>query len=135
MPALDEHLPLKAIDFHILLVLTDRGPLHGYGMVREIEERSEGRIRLEPGNLYRYIRRLVDEGLVEGAEPRRVVGSDRRRDYRVTPLGRRVLAADVGRMRGLIRAAEAGLAEAGVGELTVAEARPARSGVAPRADR
>lgn len=111
---LDDHLPLKAVDFHILLVLTDRGAMHGYGMVREIEERSEGRVRLEPGNLYRYIRRLVDSGLVELAEPRRVVEGDRRRDYRVTALGRRVLAADVGRMRGLIQAAEAGLAgEAG----------------------
>ena len=122
--SLDEYLPLKAIDFHILLVLTDRGPLHGYGMVGQIEERSDGRIRLEPGNLYRYIRRLVDGGLVEPTEPRRLVGADRRRAYRVTTRGRRVLAAEVGRMRGLIRAAEAGLAEDG----------PALSGVPGRAD-
>ena len=48
---LEDALPLKPIDFHILLVLTD-GALHGYGMVKEIEARSEGRIRLEPGNKY-----------------------------------------------------------------------------------
>lgn len=108
-PSLDAHLPLKAVDFHILLVLTD-GDLHGYGMVKEIEARSGGRIRLEPGNLYRYVRRLVDSGLVSPVESRRVVGQERRRNYRVTSLGRRVLAAEVARMRDLIRAAEVGLA-------------------------
>ena len=51
----DAKLPLRPVDFHILLVLTD-GELHGYGIVKEIEARSEGRIRLEPGNLYRYVR-------------------------------------------------------------------------------
>ena len=125
-----EALPLKAVDFHILLVLTD-GELHGYGMVREIERRSEGRIRLEPGNLYRYLRRLVDEGMVEPAErraaghtvePDPVASEDRgsgrgdavrsprsRRYYRVTAYGRQVLAADAARMRTLARAVERGL--------------------------
>lgn len=105
------HLPLKAVDFHILLVLLD-GPIHGYGMVKEIERRSDGRIRLEPGNLYRYVRRLVDEGLVEPAGDRRPAdaGGERRRDYRVTPLGRSVLLADARRMRSLAEAVEAGAA-------------------------
>ncbi len=103
------HLPLKPIDFHILLVLTE-GDLHGYGIVKEIETRSDGRIRLEPGNLYRYIRRLVDEELVAPADRRAQSGdSERRRYYTVTPMGREVLTAEVTRMRTLVLAAEARL--------------------------
>lgn len=102
-----KHLPLKPIDFHILLVLTD-GDLHGYGIVKEIEVRSDGRIRLEPGNLYRYIRRLVDEDLVEPSGRRAdSTDSERRRYYAVTRFGRDVLAAEAMRMRTLVLAAEA----------------------------
>jgi DNA-binding PadR family transcriptional regulator len=108
--AVDDALPLKPIDFHILLVLT-HGALHGYGMVKEIELRSEGRIRLEPGNLYRYLRRLVDEGWVEPEERREVEGGagPRRRYYRVTSAGREVLRAEAVRMRSLVEAAAARL--------------------------
>ena len=104
------NLPLRPVDFHILLVLTD-GELHGYGLVKEIEVRSEGRVRLEPGNLYRYLSRLVDHGMVEPAERRAVRDStyERRRYYRVTSFGRRVLAADAMRMRTLVAAADARL--------------------------
>ena len=109
MASLEQHLPLKAVDFHILLVLTD-GDLHGYGMVKEIEERSGGTIRLEPGNLYRYIRRLVDEGMVAPAARQGADGEERRRYYTVTPGGRRLLAAEAARMRSLVAAAEEGLA-------------------------
>ena len=92
----------------ILLVLTD-GALHGYGIVKEIESRSDGRIRLEPGNLYRYVRRLVEGGMVEraGRKASAEASDERRRYYRVTPFGRRVLAADAMRMRTLVAAAEA----------------------------
>ena len=110
MSDLDTHLPLKAVDFHILLVLTD-GDRHGYGIVKDIEQRSDGHIRLEPGNLYRYVRRLVDADLIAPAERRPTGADERRRYYRVTELGRRVLAAEVSRMRSLIRVAEAGLAQ------------------------
>jgi DNA-binding PadR family transcriptional regulator len=105
-------LPLKPVDFHILLVLVD-GDLHGYGMVKEIELRSQERIRLEPGNLYRYIRRLADEGLVEPSGRHGVVGAGpgdaqtRRRYYRITPRGREVLRAEALRMRSLVEATEA----------------------------
>ena len=105
-------LPLKPVDFHILLVLVD-GDLHGYGMVKEIELRSEVRIRLEPGNLYRYIRRLADEGLVEPSGRHEVDGAGpgaaqaRRRYYRITPRGREVLRAEALRMRSLVEATEA----------------------------
>lgn len=110
---LERHLPLKAVDFHVLLVLTD-GELHGYGIVKEIEHRSDGAIRLEPGNLYRYVRRLVDEGMIEpasrrAADPDGDAAIERRRYYRITPYGRAVLTADAVRMRGLVAAADARL--------------------------
>lgn len=103
-----EVLPLRPVDVHILLVLTD-GELHGYGIVKEIETRSEGRVRLEPGNLYRHIRRLVEDDLVQPAARKAAAhaGDERRRYYCVTPFGRRVLAAEATRMRSLVTAAEA----------------------------
>ena len=119
--SVEHHLPLKPVDFHVLLVLTD-GDLHGYGIVKEIDQRTEGGIRLEPGNLYRYLRRLVDEGMVEPSARRSVTdasrrhdasaapGGDRRRYYSVTPLGRAVLSAEAVRMRALVAAAEARIA-------------------------
>ncbi len=101
---IEERLPLKAVDFHILWVLSD-GDLHGYGLVKEIEERSDGHVALEPGNLYRYIRRLVDEGLLEPGQREPAAGSGRqRRYYRATDLGRRVLAAETARMRSVVDA-------------------------------
>jgi DNA-binding PadR family transcriptional regulator len=105
---IDRWLPLRPVDFHILLVLTD-APMHGYGMVKEIEARSGGRIRLEPGNLYRYLRRLVDGGLVAPDVRRLARDSDdeRRRYYRITSLGKRVLGAEGARMRALATAVEA----------------------------
>jgi len=105
---IEAHLPLKPVDFHILLVLAE-GDLHGYGMVKAIESTSEGRVRLEPGNLYRFIRRLVDAGLVGAAGVRAAGGGDgeRRRYYRITAQGRRVLAAEASRMRSLAAAARA----------------------------
>ena len=108
------HLPLKAVDFHILLVLTGR-ELHGYGIVKEIESRSGGHVRLKPGNLYRYIRRLVEEGMIEagGRRPASDALEQRRRYYRVTSFGHQVLAAEASRMRSLARAAEADLAVTG----------------------
>ncbi len=103
-------LPLKPVDYLILftLVAEDR---YGYAIVNEVERSTKGTVRLEPGNLYRSIRRLQREGLV-GASlilPRK--GEDeRRRYYRITRLGREVLAAETARMRSLLAAAdEAGL--------------------------
>ena len=102
-------LPLKPVDYQILFALFRR-ELHGYAMVRAIEERTGSRIRLEPSNLYRRIRRLLREGLVEESEERPVpeLDDERRRYYLLTPLGREVLAAEAERMRGLVREAEAG---------------------------
>ena len=101
-------LPLKPTDYQILFVLFRR-ELHGYAMVKAIEERTEGRVSLEPSNLYRRIRRLTGEGLVEESEERPTpeLDDERRRYYGLTELGREVLAAEAQRMRELVTEAEA----------------------------
>jgi DNA-binding PadR family transcriptional regulator len=101
----DVHLPLKPIDLEILLALAD-GDLHGYGLVQAVTRHTDGLVILDPGNLYRVIKRLTDAGLV--AEARQPAPSDtageRRRYYRMTPLGGRVLAAELERLRRLVNA-------------------------------
>ena len=101
-------LPLKPVDYLVMLVLSGR-ERHGYGIVRDIEQRSQGRIRLEPGNLYRTIRRLMREGLVGESDRRPAPESDdeRRRYYRLTSFGLEVVAAETGRLERLVRSAEA----------------------------
>ena len=97
------HLPLRPVDFVLLLALSE-GEAHGYALVRDIEARTDGAVRLEPGNLYRVIRRLLDEGLVAQADRRRAadLGDERRRYYRLTPLGARVARLEAHRLRALL---------------------------------
>jgi DNA-binding PadR family transcriptional regulator len=98
-----EFLPLKAVDLELLLALAsdDR---HGYGLVQEISAHTNGLIVLDPGNLYRVIKRLLADGLVTEADQRDrgEDGGERRRYYRITPLGGRVLAAELQRLRSLV---------------------------------
>jgi len=95
-------IPLKHVDFLVLLVLMDND-LHGYGIVKEIALRTHGQVRLEPGNLYRYLKRLVERGLVQESTERPDPDEDeRRRYYGVTDLGGEVLNLEVSRLRALI---------------------------------
>ena len=105
-------LPLKPQDFHILFVLLD-GECHGYRMVKEIGRHTGGQIRMDVGNLYRSIRRLVKDDLVVESERRPAPESDdeRRRYYRITELGRSVFVAETERMRSVVTAAEARVRE------------------------
>lgn len=102
----ESFLPLKSDVLLILLVLAAR-PLHGYGIIRDVEERSDGEVVLQTGALYRTLRRLLADELIEECSPPRDAERDdeRRRYYRPTALGRQVLAADVERMSLLVRAA------------------------------
>ena len=101
-----ELLPLKPIELLVLTMLSS-GERHGYGLRQDIVDHSEGRIALEAGNLYRHIRKLESEGLVEETEPKLVAGSDERRIYyRLLPFGRRVLAAEMDRLRALMQILE-----------------------------
>lgn len=86
----------------ILASLAD-GDRHGYGIARDVEELSGGRIRLTAGTIYGALNRLSDDGLVAPAGEREVQGR-RRRYYRLTPAGHDVLAAEVERLRSTTRA-------------------------------
>lgn len=107
-PAVETLLPLKALEFEVLLALHD-GDQHGYGMAKAIEARTSGRLRLEPANLYRRVHRLVESGLVEPSGYRRTSDADdeRRRYFAITELGRQVLAAEALRLRDQVTAAVA----------------------------
>ena len=97
------YLPLKPVDLQLLLSLAE-SERHGYGLVQAIAERTDGLVALEPGNLYRVIKRLLADGLVAETERRAVAELDdeRRRYYRITPLGGRVLAAEIARLQALV---------------------------------
>ena len=103
-----DHLPMSAVEFIVLLVLAD-GSSHGYAIVKEIEERTDGEISLLPGNLYAILQRLSESGLIARAAAAGANGSDkRRRNYRITAFGRKVAAAEAARMKRMVEAAAAG---------------------------
>ena len=95
-------LPLSAHQFHILLALTD-ADRHGYGVIQDVEQRTGGDMRLGTGTLYTAIARLVALGLI-GETGRE---DERRRFYRLLPLGRAVLQAETRRLEALVRHAHA----------------------------
>jgi DNA-binding PadR family transcriptional regulator len=95
-------LPLTGLAFQLLLALTD-GERHGYGILREIEGRTNGLVRLRTGSLYTLLQRLLEEHLIEESSTRRKAGDDqRRRYYGLTPLGRAVLTAEARRLEALV---------------------------------
>lgn len=100
----DELLPLPPHMFLVLLVLRGR-VLHGYGIKKEVRARSEGRIDLDPGGLYRLIARLEARGLIRTAAPPASGPEDERPRvfYRLTPSGEALLAAEARRMAALVR--------------------------------
>ena len=102
----EELLPLTSVALHVLLALAD-GERHGYGIMLEVRERTGGRVRLGPGTLYGAIKRLKEGGLIEESEQRPDPAADdeRRCYYRLTGFGGEVLAAEVERLEGLVRAA------------------------------
>jgi DNA-binding PadR family transcriptional regulator len=102
----DDLIPLKPVETLILSMLT-AGERHGYGIRQDVLEHTRGRLGLEAGSLYRSIRRLEGDGLVEATAPRRADDDERRIYYRLSPFGRRVLAAEMLRLRELVRLAEA----------------------------
>ena len=105
LPEPDQLIPLTPQVFHILLSLAD-GERHGYAIMQEAQEKSGGLVRLGPGTLYGAIKRLLEQGIVEESEERPAPDADdaRRRYYRMTPFGRRVLAAEAERLASLVRA-------------------------------
>jgi len=102
----ESFLPLTPAVFHILLTLAD-GEAHGYAMMQEVTRRSGGSVRLGPGTLYGAISRLLEDGVIKESEERPDPEMDdtRRRYYRLTKLGGRVLATETERLAELVRAA------------------------------
>ena len=103
MPDPRTFLPLKPVDLQLLLALSQRD-LHGYGLVQAIAAGTDGLVNLDPGNLYRVIKRLLADGLIAEADRRAApeLGEERRRYYCLTALGSRVLTAEVRRLQALV---------------------------------
>ncbi len=99
----EDLIPLTPRVFHILLALVDEEQ-HGYRIMKEVETRSEGRVRIGPGTLYEAIQRLVKNRLIEESteRPDAEMDDQRRRYYRLTDLGRRVLRAESDRLAALV---------------------------------
>lgn len=100
-------LPLRPSVFHILLALSD-GDLHGYGIMQEVAEHTAGQIRLGPGTLYGTIKRLLSDRLIIEADerPDPELDDERRRYYRLTDFGHRVLKAEVRRISNMVAVAQ-----------------------------
>jgi len=92
-------LPLTPLAFQVLLALAD-DDRHGYGIIREIEERTGGLIALRTGTLYTMLQRLFEDQLIETSDhrPAREADDERRKYYRLTALGRGVLGAEARRL-------------------------------------
>lgn len=105
-PRPESFLPLNTDTLMILLAVANE-PRHGYGIIRDVEERSDGRILLQTGALYRNLKRLRLDGLLSevSAPPGDASDDQRRRYYAITRRGAAVLEAEVERMSMLVRAA------------------------------
>src|SRR5579864_3479654 len=91
----DRLLPLSLPVFHMLLALSE-GERHGYALKREILQRTQGKLNLGSGALYGSINRMLEQGLIEESaeRPDSHLDDERRRYYRITPLGRKVAHAE-----------------------------------------
>jgi DNA-binding PadR family transcriptional regulator len=94
-----------------MLLALGEGERHGYALKREILQRTAGKLNLGSGALYGSINKMLEQGLIEESEerPDAHLDDERRRYYRITPLGKRVAQGEAVRMRQLVRLAEARL--------------------------
>lgn len=100
----DQFIPLSPAALHILLALASEDR-HGYGIMREVARQSDNRYRLGPGTLYDNLQKLLDQGIVEESSPRSSTDDPRRRYYRLTRFGRRLLATEITRLESVVREA------------------------------
>lgn len=101
-------LPLPTVTFHILLALADE-ERHGYAIIQDVSARTDGKVKLGAGTLYRSIHRMLEQGLVVESRKRPAAAFDdeRRRYYRITPFGADVARAELKRLMDLVRLARA----------------------------
>ena len=97
---------ISKIEFHVLLALAD-GPRHGYGIMQDVARQTNDALQLGPGTLYGCLKLMLAAGLVEESEERRdpELDDERRRYYRMTPLGRNTVRAEAGRLASAVEAA------------------------------
>src|SRR5215207_4943087 len=107
-PAPESFLPLPRDTFHILISLADRDR-HGYSVMKDVLERTDGALRFSPSSLYASIRRLLEKGLIDelAERPHPEHDDERRRYYRLTRLGRAVATAEAQRLNRLLLDARA----------------------------
>jgi len=100
------NLPLREPTFYILLSLSPRSK-HGYAILKDVENLSEGGVILSTGTLYGALKRLLDQGWIKRVVETHPNPSDReRKEYALTPLGRRVLNAEIDRLHRLVTIAK-----------------------------
>ncbi|HTK74028.1 MAG TPA: helix-turn-helix transcriptional regulator [Gemmataceae bacterium] len=106
--AIDNNLPLRPVEFHILLSLA-AGERHGYGIIQDIEARDESAVP-DVGTMYRALARMVEARWIEAANrrPAPESGDERRNYYRMTPAGLRIARAEARRLGALVDAARVG---------------------------
>jgi DNA-binding PadR family transcriptional regulator len=104
--AVDHLLPLKPRVLHILLALAD-GPRHGYSIMQEVAVRTEGRVRVWPAAMYGTLRELEDLDWIVESGKRPSNDDERRRYFTLTPLGKRVLHAEIQRLEAIVDHARA----------------------------
>ena len=110
-PDVESQVPLTEATFFIMLSLAP-GPKHGYAIMKDVEALSEGRVLLSTGTLYGALKRLLEDGWIGRADDAESSNAGRpRKVYTLTRLGRRVLDAEVERLRGLIAVAQLRTAE------------------------
>ncbi len=107
-PAPESYLPLPRDTFQILVSLADR-ERHGYSVMQDVAERTDGALRLSPSSLYAAIKRLLAQGLIEELQerPDPTHDDERRRYYKLTKMGRRVAMAEARRLERLLSDARA----------------------------
>jgi DNA-binding PadR family transcriptional regulator len=107
-PAIQKLLPLPPAFLHILIALADE-ERHGYAIMQDVSERTDGQVQMGPGTLYGSLKRMVEAGLIEEADERPAPDFDdeRRRYYRISKFGRKVAAAETGRLSALVSQARA----------------------------
>ena len=102
----ESFLPLTPAVFHILLALAD-GERHGYAIMQEVTQSTEGRIRMGPGTLYGNVKRMLSDRLIEESDerPDPALDDERRRYYRLTGFGSKVASAELRRMSTVVKSA------------------------------
>lgn len=106
-PTPQDMLPLTPVVLHMLLALAE-GEKHGYGIMKAVEEDSQGQMQIRVGSLYGAIQRMIDANLIEETDERPVpeLDDERRRYYRLTDFGQRVLRAESQRLANVVELAK-----------------------------